>query len=59
VPPLLKSLSARGRILIKSLVRLSKSERFYGLGTGLHGYRQEITARYCTYVYTLTYCKRI
>jgi len=35
VPPLLKSLSARGRILIKSLVLLSKSERLYGLGAGL------------------------
>ena len=35
VPPLLKSLSAHGRILIKSLVLLSKSEWFYDLGAGL------------------------
>jgi len=35
VPPLLKTLSARATIPIKSLVLLSKSEWFYGLGAGL------------------------
>jgi len=38
VPLLLKSLGARGRILIKSLALLSKSKRFYGLGAGTTDY---------------------